>query len=754
MGEQQAIGRSLPRLDGPAKARGEAVYAGDLNLPGMLCGKILTSYLPHARIRRIDTSAAVRVPGMKAAVTGQDTLGLGCGPTRFREKSLDFLPLARDKVRYIGDAVAAVAAVDEDAASAALEQIKVEWEELPAVFTPEEAMQPGAPLVHENMPGNISRRIVLEGGDIEAGFRQAYHIREDIFNTSSDSHVPLEPHTCVAKYDPPGYFTLWTSTQVPYMVKSDLARLLGVPENQVRVILPFVGGGFGGKSDGVFSLDLCAALLAQKTGRPVRIAYSREEEFICTRRRHPMQIYLKTGVNRQGEITARQARVIADGGAYSGWGHASIYLAGLFLCLPYRYGAYHYEGLRVYTNNPVSSAMRGHCAPQVQFAGDVQLDMLAEDLGIDPVEIRLRNALEDGEVTAAGFKIGTCGLKECIRKAAERSGWYTRRASLPPGRGVGIGCAGFPSGQGFRLRPDIPAYTTAVTRVNEDGSVTLLCGAADTGQGSDTVMVQIAAQELGVRPQDIRYVRADSDITPADLGNYSSRETVFAGNAVKEAAARVKEKLLAFIADEWQVPEESLEIAGGEITCASAPDKRISFAQAARGWQEKHQGKPLVGEGTYDPPDKKFYEAYSFGAQVAEVEVDKETGQVKVVNVVSAHDAGRVINPMAVEGQLEGSVHMGLGFALSEEMVVRQGRVLNPALVDYAIPVAADMPEVECVHLEVEDPAGPFGAKECGEGTVGPTAPAIANALYQATGRRFLNLPITPFQIVKGGDGQ
>ena len=753
MEKYNVVGRNIPRIDGPAKARGEAVYAGDLELPGLLYGKILASPLPHARILHVDTAAARRVPGVKAVVTGQDTLGLGCGPMRAREKALDFVPLAKDKVRYIGDAIAAVAAVDEDAADEALDRIRVEWEELPPLFTPEEAMAPSANLIHDNSPGNISRKIVLHYKDLEEGFGRAFHIREDTFNTSSDSHVPLEPHISVARYDSPGYFTLWTGTQVPYMVKSDLSRLLCIPESQVRIILPYVGGGFGNKSDGAFPSDLCAALLARQTGRPVRIAFSREDEFISTRRRHPMQIRVKTGVNREGDITAREVHVLMDGGAYSGWGQASVYLAGLFMCLPYRYGAYRYEGLRAYTNNPISSAMRGHTAPQMQFASDVQLDMLAEDIGMDPVAIRLRNALENGETTIAGFKVATCGIKKCIEKAVEKSRWYDKRANLPPGRGIGMGCAGFPTGHGTRLRPDIPAYATAIIRVNEDGGVPLLCSAADTGQGSDTTMVQIAAEELGVDFEDIRYVRADTDITPADLGSYSSRETVYAGNAVRRAAREIKERLLSFIAAKWDVPPESMRIEGGEITCPGTAGQ-TTFKQAARMSQEGHNFLPLVAEGSYDPPDKLFYAAYSFGVQVAEVEVDPGTGQVKVLNVVATHDCGQMINPMAVEGQLEGSVHMGLGFALSEDMVVREGRVLNPSLLDYAVPLAADTPSVECIHAGISDPEGPFGAKESGEGTVGPTAPAVVNALYHATGRRFLNLPVTPAQVLKGGGKQ
>ncbi|MDP2646551.1 MAG: molybdopterin-dependent oxidoreductase [Desulfobacterales bacterium] len=751
MNKYNVLGHSIPRLDSPAKARGTAMYTGDLEFPGMLCGKILTSWMPHARILHVDTAEARRVPGVKAVITGRDTLGRGCGPMRAREKSLDFIPLAKDKVRFTGDVIAAVAARDEDAADEALGRIKFEWEEIQPLFTPEEAMKPGAPLIHEQMPGNISRKIVLTYGDVAEGFRRSHRIREDTFTTSSVSHVPLEPHICIAAFESPGSYTLWTGTQVPYLVKSDLALLLGVAESQVRVILPFVGGGFGSKSDGAFSLDLCAALLARETGHPVKIVYSREDEFITTRRRHPMKIHLKTGVNRQGDIIARQAGVLMDGGAYSGWGQASVYLAGLFLCLPYRYGAYHYEGVRAFTNNPVSSAMRGHTAPQVQFASDVQLDMLAEDIGMDPLEIRMRNALENGEVTIAGFKVPTCGLKECLKAVADKSDWYARRANLPGGKGIGMGCAGFPSGHGARLRPDIPAYATAIIRVNEDGGLHLLCGAADTGQGSDTILVQIAAEELGVAFEDIRYVRADTDITPADLGSYSSRETVFAGNAVKNAAGQVKEKLLSFIAAQWQVDRDGMQIQGGQISCLEA-DKSMSFKQAARLYQEAHHFTPLVAEGSYDPPDKVYYANYSFGVQVAEVEVNQDTGQVKVVKVVSSHDCGQMVNPMSVEGQLEGSVHMGIGFALSENMVLHQGQVLNPSLADYAILLPADMPAVECVHGGAGDPEGPFGAKESGEGTVGPTAPAIVNALYQATKKRFRDLPVTPAQVLKGGE--
>ncbi|TAK29611.1 MAG: 4-hydroxybenzoyl-CoA reductase [Chloroflexota bacterium] len=748
MGEYSTIGQRIARSDSFVKVTGEAQYAGDLSLPRMLYGKILRSPLPHARILHIDTSRAERMPGVKAVVTGRDTLGVKIGPLRFRERFMDQPGLAVDKVRYVGDEVAAVAATDEDVAEEALGLIHVEYEELPAVLSVEQAIAPDAPQIHEHAPGNLSRRIALEYGDLEKAFAESYHVREDRFNTHGQAHAPMEPRACLASFDGAGKLTIWTSTQVPYFVKSDLALALGVPASDVRVILPYVGGGFGGKADGMFSFEFCAALLSRKSARPVRIAYTREEEFVATRRRHPVTVELKTGVSKDGLILAREARCVLDGGAYNGFGPATVLLCGIFLNLTYRYGTFKYEGLRFYTNNPVSSAMRGHGAPQSHFASELQMDRLAADLGMDPLDLRLRNTLKTGDVTLNGFKIRSCGLDECLRAVAEKSGWREKRGKLPPNRGIGIACTGFPSGTGFRQRPDLPVYSAAVAKLNEDGSIRLLSGAADTGQGSDSLLCQIAAEEMGVTVADVKLARADTDVTPIDMGNYSSRETVFAGNAAKAAVADLKQKLLEEAAELFEAHAEDIEISGGRVFVKGSPDRAMPFRDLVHAVYLRRQGKPLVGDGGYDPPDKINYATYTFGAQAVEVEVDPEIGEVRVLNVASAHDCGRAINPMAVEGQLEGSIHMGLGWTLMEDLILEDGRVINPSFLDYKIPTALEMPEVTIEHIESNDPEGPFGAKEAGEGITPPTAPAIVNAVYDAIGKEFNSLPLVGSKLL------
>lgn len=747
--EFSVVGKRLPRLDGPAKATGQAAFTGDLNLPRMLQGKILRSPFPHAKILNIDTSRARSLPGVKAVITGKDTLGRKYNVLRFKESFADEYLLAMDKVRFIGDAVAAVAAVDEETAQEALDLIKVDYEVLPAVYDPEEALKPGAPRIHDHSENNVSRRINMEFGDVDSLMASAYHVREDTFVTQSQSHVPMEGHACVASFEPNGRLTVWTSTQIPYLIKKDLALVLGLEDSQVRVILPYVGGGFGGKSDGLANLDFCASLLSIKSGRPVRILYGREEEFIGTRRRHPIRIWMKTGIDREGRIVARDVRCIMDGGGYNSYGPASVLLVGIFLNLPYRYQSYRYRGTRAYTNKPPSAAMRGHGAPQGHFASDIQLDIIAKETGIDPIDLRLRNALETGETTLAGFKILSSNFAACIHEVAQKSEWHERKGKLGANRGLGIGCSGFPAGTGFRQRPDIPTYSSAVVRINDDGSVAVLSSAADTGQGSDTLLLQIAAEELGANPEDVKFIRADTDLTPADLGNYASRETVFAGNAVKAAASEVKKQVLPVAAEELEANPADLVASGGFIYVRGTPERRVTFLKAAKKAIDVNKGRPVVGEAAYDPPDKMNYATYTFGAQVAEVEVDPETGHVTVIKLFGAHDGGTAINPMAVEGQLEGSMHMALGFAMSEDLVWEDGAALNPSLASYFIPGPFEMPRTELIRVDSWDPEGPFGAKEAGEGTIGPTAPAIANAIFDATGVRVNSLPLAAERVLK-----
>ncbi|MDP2937134.1 MAG: molybdopterin-dependent oxidoreductase [Dehalococcoidia bacterium] len=742
------IGRRLPLLDAEAKATGQARYSSDVVLPRMLYGKILRSTLPHARLLRVDTSQAERLAGVKAVVTGRDTSGVKYGNVVVPEGFRDRLALAIDKVRYIGDEIAAVAAVDEDTAQEALGLIEVEFEELPAVFDPEEAMKPGAPQIHAHVERNISRRQLMEFGDVAKSFRDAYLVREDQFATQATSHVPLETHGCVAMYESPCKLTLWTSTQVPFYVQDDLAMTLKMPRGDIRVIKPVTGGGFGGKADGMDATDFCASLLSIKTGRPVRVANTREEEFSATRRRHPMIIRLKTAVARDGTLLAKECHLILDGGAYNHQGPITPMVFSTRFMLPYRQEAIRCDASRVYTNKSPSSAMRGFGSPQIHFAQDVQMDLIAGDLGVDPLELRLKNGLETGETTISGFHIFSSGFRETLRRV--------RGVRVPTGvkagdalAGWGLGCTGFPCGTGRRSHSGSEAYSGATVVAHEDGSVTLLTGAADVGQGSNTTLSQIVAEELAIPLERVKTVSADTAITPRDFGAYSSRTTMMAGNAALEAARRVKEQLLDATAQALEANVSDLVLKDGRIEVKGSPERGLTFAEAVVGAHRSSAGRDVKGEGAFIPVTAEGSPSWSFGTNAAHVEIDRETGQVVVRRMAVARDSGVEINPMAVEGQIEGSVHMGIGFALTEELMTQQGQVLNPSLLDYKVVTPLEMPPIDVLRVDVTDPVGPFGAKEVGEGAVGPNAPAIANAILHAAGIQVKTLPIKSERVLE-----
>ena len=742
MEKYSVIGKRIPRVDSRPKVTGEARYAIDLSFPGMLYGKILRSPYPHARVLNVDTSRAERLLGVKAVVTGKDTPGVPFGPVRMVPTGPDKLALALDRVRFIGDEVAAVAAVDEEVAEEALELIRVEYEPLPAVFDPEEAMKDGAPLIHEGVKNNISREFEMNFGDIDKAFKEAYIIQEDRFITQSVIHAPMEPHTALALYDPQKGLTLWTSTQTPYYVKKHLSLTLGIPEGKIRVIKPYVGGGFGGKSDGMASLDFSAALLSIKTGLPVKITYTREEEFTATRRRHPVIIYLKTAVKKDGTILGRFCRAILDGGAYNSYGPLSLILCGNFFNLPYRMESYKYEGYRVYTNKPPCGAMRGHTSPQVHFASEVQLDIIAEKLGMDPVELRIKNGLKKGDITLNGFKIISSGFEKCIKSVS-------KEVEFKKGKGIGVGCGAFPSGAGFYMCDTSYAHSSAYVKLNEDGSVTLFTGVSDIGQGAETIFSQIISEELGIPLNKVKIISGDTELTPPDMGTYSSRVTVIGGNAVLRAVREAKKELFKVIGDKLEANVEDLVIRDGKVFVRGNPEKGISISEGIKLYQKERNGAELIGKGSYNSPDKNS-PTYSFGAQRVGIEIDEDTGMIKVLKVFAAHDCGFPINPMAVEGQLEGSIHMGLGYALFERLIMDGGQTMNPSFLHYKIPTALEMPDVELFNTDVVDPEGPFGAKESGEGTVGPTAPAIVNAVYNRTGIRFRELPLRPEDLIRG----
>jgi 4-hydroxybenzoyl-CoA reductase alpha subunit len=745
------VGKRAPMLDAYEKVTGQARFTDDLSLPGMLFGKIMRSPHPHAKILHVDLTQAQKVKGVQGAISG----------SHIPKKRYGIVPMARDeyalaidKVRYIGDEVAAVVATSLEAAEESLSKIRVDYQLLPAVFDPIDAMKPGAPVIHEEVPDNVSASIRKEFGHVEKAFSESDSIFEDSFESQPVNHCAMEPHAALAQVDHSGKVTLWSSTQIPFFLRRNLANTLDIPESKVRIIKPKVGGGFGQKID-LYAKDFCAAFFAMKTMRPVKFVYEREEVFISTRQRHPMRIHLKTGMRKDGTILAQQFKVVADGGAYNSTAPLMITLACYFIMLPYRLENLLFEGYHVYTNKPVGGAMRGHGIPQVRFAVESQLDRISEEMGIDPLDLRLKNAFHAGEPHPAKLFVNSCGFSETLQKAAEGIGWKEKRGKLSFGRGVGLAGASFPSGVSNMSH----ISSGAIVKIERDGAVTLLTGAADIGQGAETVISQIVAEELGVALEDIRITAADTEITPLDPGTFGSGVTLRAGNAAKMAAHAAKQKLFEVVAETLEARVEDLEARNRRIYVKGTPDVGMEFQEAIKTYQYADRPMPIIGRGSYMPPamepttllkeDGNFSPAYSFMTQAAEVEVDVVTGKVKVRKMVTAHDCGKAINPMLVEGQLEGSVVGGMGQALYEDVMTEKGQVVNPSFLDYGIPTAMEIPSITSAEVETHDPEGPFGAKESGEGTQLAPAPAIINAIYDAIGVRFKSLPVTPEKVLK-----
>lgn len=743
----EVLGMSLPRLDGVLKVTGAAGFCEDLALPGMLHGKILRSPHPHARILNIDKSRAERLPGVRAVITGEDTLGLKYGTIP------DEYPIAMDAVRYVGDEVAAVAALSEDAAREAHDLIKVDYELLPAVFDPLAAMEPGAPRVHD-VERNIARHVKMSFGDVEKGFAESDYIFEDRFETQMVNHCTMETHGALAHYDASGKLTIWSSTQAPFLLRMSLSEVLALPLGKIRVIKPKVGGAFGGKRE-MLAADYCAALLSRKTGKPVKIILSREEELTSTRQRHPLIVELKTGVKKGGSLMAKQCRAIMDNGAYNARGPDVIGSCPSYITILYRVHHIKFDGYLVYTNKPVGSAMRGFGNPQMRFADDSQMDIIAEKLGVDPVELRLINARESGDITPSKVKITSCGLKESITRSAQASGYREKRRKMGPYRGIGLASGHHVCGFKSFLPHDSSA---AVIKINEDGTVNLLTGAADVGQGEETVLAQIAAAELGVEVEKVEVTAGDTEVTPMDLGSWGSRGTLVAGRAVKAAAADAKRQIFEVVAQELEVSPEDIEAIDGSIRVKGSPSKALPFKEAVALCSNSSRGIPIVGRGHYNTPCDRLNRqtgegnsapAYSFGTQVAEVEVDRLTGKVKVLKVTAAIDCGFAINPLSVEGQVEGSIVGGIGQALLEDFSRDGGHILNPNFLDYKLPLTCEAPQIDTIIVRTHEPEGPFGAKGVGEFVQIPTAAAIANAVYDAIGVRIKSLPMTPEDVLK-----
>ncbi len=753
MSTSSPIGARIPMVDSAEKVTGAGIYADDLAPPGMLVGKILHSPHPHARIRSIDVSAATALAGVKAVVTGRET------PVKY-----GILPIGHDetvfaveKVRYIGDNVAGVAATSEGVAEQALRLIRVDYEILPAYFHPEKSMLAERGLIQEDRPHNIEKEYHHHFGNVEAGFAQAEYVRKDRFDCGEVTHAALEPHSTLAQFDKDGRLTVWSSTQVPYYLMKTLAATLQMSESGVRVVKPLVGGGFGGKSE-VIPLELAAAFLAREASAPVKITYTREEVFYAHRGRPRTIIELRTGARRDGRLTAVEARIVQDGGAYCGYGPVTILYSGQLLNAMYDIPNVKFDGYRVLTNKPACGAMRGHGTVNARFAFETQLDMIAANLGIDPVEIRRRNFLKPPCVTINGLRVLSYGYPECVERVVEKSDWKRKRGRLPFGKGVGIAGSHYVSGAASPIIRSTMPQTTVRLSIDGAGVVTVFTGAAEIGQGSDTMQAQIVAAELGIGLGRIKLVAADTARTPVDLGSYSSRVTFMAGNAALAAAREAKKRILAAASQALGTAEEDLRIENERVFNRANPRLALDFARAVR--MAAGPGDTLDVEGTYDTPQDARggnYKgagvgpspAYSYSAQVAEVSVDVETGEVRVERITVAHDCGKAINPLNVEGQVEGSVWMGLGQALQEEMVWENGRLMNPGLLEYRSASTLESPPIDPILVESNDPEGPFGAKEAGEGSLAAAIPAVANAIYDAVGVWITSLPITPEKILK-----
>jgi 4-hydroxybenzoyl-CoA reductase subunit alpha len=790
------IGKPIAMVDAAGKTTGSGKYADDLSAPGMLIGKILHSPHPHAWIRRIDTSKAEALEGVVAVATGKDApTPYGILPVGHDEHAL-----VTDKVRYVGDNVACVAAIDEATAEKALELIDVEYEVLPAYFDPEDSMKAESNFIHDNKPHNLEKDYHHVFGDPEKGFAEADEVMEARFIANEVTHAAMEPHCTLASFEIDPYtgklgrLIVQSSTQVPYYLQHKLSLVLEMPMSQIRVIKPLVGGGFGGKSE-VIPLEIIAAVTARKAQAPVKITYTREEVFWAHRGRPRTIVDLKTGIKKDGRISAVKAKVIQDGGGYCSYGVVTILYSGALLGALYDIPNIQYDGYRVLTNKPVCGAMRGHGTVNVRFAFESQLDELAQKLGMDPAEVRRVNLLKPPCITVNGLRVQSYGLPECIDEVVTRSRWSERKGTLPKNRGLGVACSHYVSGAANSIiRSDMP-HSTVNIKIDRDGGVVVYTGASDIGQGSDTMVAQIAAETLGCSLSRVKVIAADTDLTPIDIGSYSSRVTFMNGNATLRAAQDVKKQIATAAAKKMNCAPEDLDFREDRVVNKAASEKLPSEGvratqeasvsgrvegQILRGsLQQKRKDEgpkdsltfeeavvaaidfhgALSGTGSYAPPPEARggkhkgagvgpSPAYSYSAQVAEVSVDEETGEVTVHKVWASHDCGRALNPVSVEGQIIGSVWMGMGQALSEEMVWKDGLLMNPGLLEYRSPSSAESPEIEPIIVESVDPEGPFGAKECSEGSLAATIPAIANAIYDAVGVRLHESPFTPERVL------
>ncbi len=748
------IGKPVPLIDGIEKVTGRALYTADLNSRDALVGRILRSPVSHGRILRVDTSRARALPGVVAVVTGADCAHTyGVIPIAMNE-----YPMARDKVRYRGEPLAAVAAVDEATAQEALDLIELEIEELPACYTPAHSRAADAPLLHDNKPGNLEREVHHAFGNAAEGFAAADLVREEVFDCAEVNHAQMEPHAALAEYDAVrDRLTLHTVSQVPFYVHLMLARCLEMDTSQIRVVKPFVGGGFGARTE-TLNFEIIAALLARKVGGKVIVRLTREETFLTHRGRPATQVKLKLGLSKTGRITAIECEVVMNGGAYAGYGLVTILYAGALLHGIYDVANVKYDGYRVYTNQPPCGAMRGHGTVDVRHAFECMLDRMSRELGLDPFAVRRANLLSAPMFTANDLMVNSYGLGECLDRVEAASGWAARKGKLGPGRGLGMACSHYVSGAAKPVHWTGEPHAVVSMKLDFDGSITVLTGASDIGQGSTTIVALAASEILGVGLNRIRVVTNDSVITPKDNGSYSSRVTFMVGNAAIEAAKALREKLVAAAARKLEVSPDEIECEGETFFVRGSSQSELSFQDVAIAALAE-EGTITV-KGTFSTPVEAqggkhrggavgSTMGFSYGAQVVEVAVDADTGQISVERVWAALDCGYAINPLAVEGQIEGSVWMGMGQGLSEETHYIDGLPAHANLTDYRFPTITESPPIEVFIVESMDPLGPFGAKEAGEGALSGFPPALVNAVADALGLDVNFLPLSPDRVLE-----
>jgi len=743
------VGKRVQRVEGFDKVTGDSEYIADIYLPGMLIGKVLRSPFPHARIRHIDTSKAEKLAGVRAVVTAEDTIKRPWGAF-FADQYI----LSVGKTRYVGEEVAAVAAIDTDTAEEAIDLIEVDWEPLPAVFDAEEAMKDGAALVHDDKPNNIAMHLDLERGNVAQAFAESDVIVEDTFTSMPQWHCSIETIGSVAEYATSGKYTVYMNTQTLFNARYRIATALGVPETDVRIIQSAVGGGFGGKSCDDNNA-LVAAVLAKKARKPVKLINTREEEFLAgCRPRVFMKINVKMGFKKDGRIRAKDIRVIADNGAYSAKAPAITGVAAMRHDTCYKYSDVRIDAKLIYTNKIPTGAFRGFGNPSAEWAVEQAIDLGAHALGIDPLELARINAAEVGYVSPHGNRVTSCELKQCLDMTEKMIDWKTKRANKQPNTGLGLACTVHVSGK--RHFGDYDG-SSATIKINEDGKALILSGEGECGQGVHTAMCQIAAEELGVPVEDVEISRADTDLTTFCLGAFASRLTYVSGNAVKNAATNVKQQLFEQAAEMLEANAADLISRDGKIFVKGAEGKSLTVSDVARARLFRHNGAPIVGSGSFDadsvlPDSTRFGNesgAYNYGAQAAEVHVDPETGQVQILQFVVASDCGTVIYPLGAEGQVEGGLAQGIGYALTEGLQIDEGRPINPNFSDYRIPSMRDMPPLQHAFADSYEPTGPFGAKGLGELNMDPTAAVINNAIFDAVGVRVKTLPITPEKILR-----